>query len=122
VQAGAIEVLPRYLLAADEHLTVDARAGRGSVRPADLDLDAGERASGGAQPAAPGGIAGREAAVITGAEYGDGRACLGEAVGVDEIDMGQEAQGRLDGPGGHPPAPVGQVAEGRQAIPVCQED
>ena len=65
-----------------------------------------KRAPDGVQPAVAFGIAGREAAVIVGAEHGDGGACLGQAVGVDEVDVRKQPQGRLDRLGRHPSAPV----------------
>ncbi len=51
----------------------------------------------------------------SGVEHGDGRAGLGQAVGVDEVDVGQVGQGALDQLERHAPAAVGEVAQRREA-------
>ena len=65
----------------------------GSVVGADLHLDAGHRLTDRTQPARDGLVGCAErGAVVVGGEHGDGRAGLGQAVGVDEADVGQQRQ------------------------------
>ena len=49
--------------------------------------------------------------MIVGTEHGDGRAGLCQAVGVDEVDVGQQLHGPLDELDRHAPTAVGEVAQ-----------
>ena len=53
-------------------------------------------------------------AVVVGRQHGDRRAGLGEAVGVDEVDVRHQRQRPLDDRHRHPAAAVGEVAQRRQ--------
>jgi len=102
-------VLAGHLVTADPDL---AAAPRREHRPGavpDLQLDAGNRQTRGGQPGAAGPVPrGQRGAVLVGPQHGDGRAGLGQAVGVDEIDLGPHPQGALDDRQRHLGAAIGQ--------------
>ena len=55
-------------------------------------------------------------AVVVGGQHGDGRAGLGQAVGVDEVHVRQQPQRPLDHRLRHPPAAVGERTQVRQRL------
>ena len=114
---GLTDVLAGDLLAADPDLPGGAGGHRLLVGSADLHLDRGQRAAHRREPVPHVRVgAGQGLAMVIGGEQGDGRAGLGQPVGVHEIDLGQRPKRPLHQLGRHAPAAVGEMAQRRQVV------
>ena len=100
-------------LAGAEHLTLGAPH---------LHLDRRQHLPHRREPADRHRVAVAGGAVVIGAEHGDGRAGLGEAVGVDQVHVGQDRHHPLEHGGRGAGAAVAQRAQGGQALAVGLHD
>ena len=78
----------------------------------DLDFDAGQEPTGRTESGARDGVAEQRGAVVVGAEDSDGGAGLRQAVGIDEIDAGEQPNRLLENGNGHLGAAVSQGFQG----------
>ena len=112
----AEQVLARHLLAPEPEVAGFAdREGR-AVGPSDLGLDAGNEAAGRAQAGADRRIVALDGRpVVLGPEEGDGRAGLGQTVGVDEVGGREQLQSAGHDGRGDPGPAIGKRSEGGHA-------